>query len=178
MPEAPWGQGQMLDKSVSEDKYPALLSWGEAADYAKWATATLPSEAQWEKAARGTDGREYPWGDKWIPENAVGMERTLDKFQDGMLPVGSSPKGISPVGVEDMAGNVWEWVGDWYNHDYYKSSPDKNPQGPASGRNKVLRGGDSSWSEDWSRSAARFLCPPNVRDYVKTGFRCVINEEK
>jgi sulfatase modifying factor 1 len=178
MPEMPWGQGQMLDKSVSEDKYPALLSWGEAADYAKWAVAALPTEAQWEKAARGTDGRQYPWGNKWIPENAVGMERTLEKFQDGMLPVGSSPKGISPLGVEDMAGNVWEWVGDWYNHDYYKTSPDKNPAGPTSGRNKVLRGGDSSWSEDWSRSAARFLCPPNVRDYVKTGFRCVINEEK
>jgi formylglycine-generating enzyme required for sulfatase activity len=174
MPEMPWGQGQMLDTAVSEDKYPALLSWVEAADYAKWAAAGLPTEAQWEKAARGADGREYPWGNTWIPENAVGMERTLEKFQDGMMPVGSSPKGISPLGVEDMAGNVWEWVGDWYNHDYYKTSPEKNPAGPASGRNKVLRGGDSSFSEDWSRSAARFLCPPNIRDYVKTGFRCVI----
>jgi len=178
MPEMPWGQSMMLDTSVSEDLYPALLSWGEAADYAKWAAAALPTEAQWEKAARGTDGREYPWGDKWIPENAVGMERTLEKFQDGMLPVGSSPKGISPLGVEDMAGNVWEWVGDWYNHDYYKTSPDKNPAGPSSGRNKVLRGGDASWSEDWSRSAARFVCPPNIRDYVKTGFRCAINDAK
>ena len=178
MPEMPWGQEQMLDASASADKYPALLSWAEAADYAKWAAAGLPTEAQWEKAARGTDGREYPWGDKWVPENAVGMERTLEKFQNGMLPVGSSPKGISPLGVEDMAGNVWEWVGDWYGHDYYKDSPEKNPSGPATGRNKVLRGGDSAFSEDWSRSAARFLCPPNVRDYVKSGFRCVINSEK
>ena len=177
MPEMPWGQAQMLDPKASADKYPALLSWVEASDYAKWAAAGLPTEAQWEKAARGTDGREYPWGDKWVPENAVGMERTLEKFQDGMFPVGSSPKGISPLGVEDMAGNVWEWVGDWYGHDYYKDSPDKNPSGPASGRNKVLRGGDSAFSEDRSRSAARFLCPPTMRDYVKSGFRCVINSE-
>jgi sulfatase modifying factor 1 len=178
MPEMPWGQGQMLDAAVSEDNYPALLSWTEAADYANWAAAGLPTEAQWEKAARGANGREYPWGDQWIPENAVGMERTLEQFRDGMLPVGSSPKGISPFGVEDMAGNVWEWVGDWYNHDYYTTSPDKNPAGPTSGRNKVLRGGDSCWSEDWARSAARFLCPPNIRDYVKTGFRCVINSRQ
>ncbi|OGV53378.1 MAG: hypothetical protein A2X49_04290 [Lentisphaerae bacterium GWF2_52_8] len=174
MPEMPWGQAMMLDKSVSEDKYPVILSWVEAEDYAKWAAASLPSEAQWEKAARGTDGREYPWGDKWIPENAVGMERTVEQFQDGMFPVGSSPKGISPYGVEDMAGNVWEWVADWYEQDYYKNSPAKNPQGPENGANKVLRGGDGVWSEDCARSAARFLCPPKARDYVKTGFRCVI----
>jgi formylglycine-generating enzyme required for sulfatase activity len=174
MPEMPWGQAMMLDTAVSEDKYPALLSWVEAADYAKWAAAALPTEAQWEKAARGTDAREYPWGSQWDPEKAVGMERTLEKFQQGMLPVGNTPAGASPFGVQDMAGNVWEWVGDWYNHDYYKVSPDKNPTGPETGVNKVLRGGDSEWTEDWARSSARFLCPPKVRDYVKTGFRCVI----
>ena len=174
MPEMPWGQAMMLDKTVSEDNYPALLSWYEAADYAKWAAAALPTEAQWEKAARGTDGREYPWGDKWIPENAVGMERTIEKFQQGMLPVGNTPAGASPFGVQDMAGNVWEWVGDWYSHDYYKTSPERNPTGPETGVNKVLRGGDSEFTEDGTRSPARFLCPPEVRDYVKTGFRCVI----
>ncbi len=174
MPEMPWGQSMMLDKSASEDQYPALLSWFEADEYAKWAGAALPTEAQWEKGARGTDGREYPWGDKWEPEKAVGIERTLEKFQQGIMPVGSTPAGASPFGLMDMAGNVWEWVGDWYNHDYYKNSPDKNPAGPESGVNKVLRGGDSEWSEDCARSAARFLCPPKARDYVKTGFRCAI----
>ena len=178
MPEMPWGQSMMLDTSVSEDKYPALLSWYEAADYAKWATAALPTEAQWEKAARGADGREYPWGDQWDQEKAVGLERTAEKFQQGMLPVGSLPGGASPFGVQDMAGNAWEWVGDWYSHDYYQTSPSRNPIGPATGVNKVLRGGDSEWSEDSARSAARFLCPPQVRDYVKTGFRCVVIPDK
>jgi formylglycine-generating enzyme required for sulfatase activity len=174
MPEMPWGQGMMLDKAVSEDKYPVLLSWYEAEEYSKWAAAMLPTEAQWEKAARGTNGREYPWGNQWDPTKAVGMERTMESFMQGMFPVGSSPTGVSPFGVQDMAGNTWEWVRDWYSHEYYKTSPDKNPTGPEKGVNKVLRGGDSEWSEDWARSSARFLCPPQVRDYVKTGFRCVV----
>ena len=178
MHEMPWGQIMMLDKTASEDSYPALLSWFEADAYAKWAAGALPTEAQWEKAARGPDGRAYPWGDKWEPEKAVGLEHTLEKFQQGMMPAGSIPAGASPYGVLDMAGNVWEWVGDWYGHDYYKTSPDKNPPGPEAGVNKILRGGDSEWSEDWARSSARFLCPPKATDYVKTGFRCVIVPEE
>ncbi|MEX2607588.1 MAG: DUF4838 domain-containing protein [Kiritimatiellia bacterium] len=177
MPVMPWGQGMMLDPIASEDEYPALMSWYEAEEYAKWAGAHLPTEAQWEKAARGTEGREYPWGDTWIPGNAVGLERTKYQFQTGMYPVGSSPKGVSPYGVEDMAGNVWEWVADWYAHDYYETSPLTNPAGPASGQMKVLRGGDSSWDESYHRSATRFINPPQVRDWVKTGFRYVIRDD-
>jgi iron(II)-dependent oxidoreductase len=163
-----------LDPKADEGDYPMLVTWYDANAYAKWAAGSLPTEAQWEKAARGTDGRVYPWGNAWDPECAVGMERTHHRFKAGMFPVGSSPKGASPYGVEDMAGNVWEWVADWYEYACYGHAPGKNPAGPATGSHKVLRGGDSMWDERFSRCACRMPMPPHVRDWVKTGFRCVI----
>ena len=128
----PWGLDVqfLLDPKAPFETYPALTDWYEAEDYARWAGAALPTEAQWEKAARGTDGRKYPWGNKWDPANAVGNERTIELNTPGVYPVGSSPKGVSPYGAQDMAGNVWEWVNDWYEHEYFKTSPNKNP--PAS----------------------------------------------
>jgi len=174
MPPLAWGQGMMLDPKAGEGDYPFLCNWYDAEAYAKWAGGALPTEAQWEKAARGTDGRQYPWGNEWDPEKAVGMERTIYRFKAGNLPVGSSPKGASPYGVEDMAGNVFEWVADWYDYTYYAGCPDKNPPGPAAGTVKVLRGGDSMWDERFSRCACRLVNPPQVRDWIKTGFRCVV----
>ena len=174
----PWGQGMHAKPKGDPDSYPVLANWYEAEAYAKWARGQLPAEAQWEKAARGTDGREYPWGNKWEPKRAVGLERSVNVFSAGMLPVGSSPKGASPYGVEDMAGNCWEWVADWYEHGYYRRAPARNPAGPKKGTHKVLRGGDSLWDERFSRCAARMVMPPHVKNWVKTGFRCVFPAQK
>ena len=175
-----WGQGMMLDKTVPAEKYPVLCGWNEAENYAQSVGGELPTEAQWEKAARGDkDARAYPWGDKWDGTKAVGWEMTLEGMHDeGMFPSGRCPDGNSPYGLVDMSGNNFEWVRDWYGHDYYKTSPAKDPTGPATGVNKVLKGGDSAYSEDYHRCSARYLCDPARRDCVKVTFRVVIEARR
>jgi formylglycine-generating enzyme required for sulfatase activity len=170
-----WAQDWRSDLKSDPKQLPVMVSWYEAADYAKWANAALPTEAQWEKAARGTDGREYPWGNTWEPDKCVSLEMTWEKTHSGFLPVGSLPSDASPCGALDMAGNVWEWTADWYDYEYYKSAPDKNPTGPATGTYKAVRGGCAFWDERFSRTAARFIQPPQARDWTPIGFRCVVS---
>lgn len=150
-------------------EYPAnCVDWNQARAYCTWAGKDLPTEAQWEKAAKGTDGRVYPWGNDW-DESKVCFNTS------STCPVGQHQNGASPYGVLDMSGNVWNWCSDWYHSSYYRNSPDHNPQGPDTGMYRVLKGG--SWNyfnfdSMYLRSSFRYYDAPYIRR-SSIGFRCV-----
>ena len=161
MPKAPrWGW---------QDDHPIVkVTWNDAKAYCDWAGVQLPTEAQWEKAARSIDGRIYPWGNEWDASKC----NNYNAGQNQTTPVGSYPAGVSPYGLMDMAGNVWEWCADWFDEKYYASAPDRNPTGPASGIYRVLRGG--SWRGDGPvnfRAALRLRLLTVFR-LLDWGFRC------
>ncbi len=145
------------------------MNWRQARDHCRALGKRLPTEAEWEKAARGPEGWKFPWGNRWDPDRLIWIRNSGERTH----PVDRTARThASPYGAVDMVGHVWEWVADWYAGDYYRRGIDRNPKGPAAGRLRVLRGG--SWYSDdpWDLDAADRR--RNVPDFWDNdyGFRC------
>ncbi len=165
--------GGLYSPRIKLNNYPAnRVSWYGADAYCRWVNKRLPTEAEWEKSARGTDGRIFPWGNEFPTNKRVTFRRKFNKMGFKALEmVDSMPNGRSPYGVHHMAGNVWEWVSDWYEDIYYERSPFANPKGPKLGVSKVLRGGNWYYKAYYMRATYRFNEKPDVFKNWQ-GFRC------
>ena len=175
--------GEFSTQEGFED-YPVIeVSWFGAAAYCAWIGGRLPTEAEWEYAARGSQANHYPWGNAFDGSLVNYCDHSCQqtwkdgRFDDGAerwTRVGSYPAGASWCGALDLAGNVWEWVNDWWSEDYYSLSPSDNPEGPLDGTFRIARGG-SWYDESWQVDAAcrKGLQPSSTRMHW-VGFRCVI----
>jgi formylglycine-generating enzyme required for sulfatase activity len=186
--------GQATFQTGDPNEPVTCVSWQMAQDYCTWAGRTLPTEAQWERAAKGTDNRLYPWGNDFACQNGNFDDELIENDYtvpggarcdgfDRLSPIGSFPAGASPVGALDMSGNVWEWVSDWYGADFYtvtdvvifNQASASNPTGPATGDQKVARGGAWNFHVSTLRTTERFPLD-HTATYFNVGFRCAENE--
>jgi sulfatase modifying factor 1 len=162
-------KGNMMPESITD--LPVInVDWHDGEAYCRWAGKRLPTEAEWEKAAKGTNDWRFPWGDVEPTVEHANFNQTW-RGEATLVQVGIYEKGKSPYGIYDVAGNVWEWVADWYEADYYHKSPTHNPQGPETGKYKAVR--SSGWQGETPqvRVFTRIKSLPTDRNN-STGFRC------
>jgi formylglycine-generating enzyme required for sulfatase activity len=172
MPDEP-GSGAMhgYNDGWAKKNHPMVkVTWSEAAAFCRWSGGRLPTEAEWEYAARGgVDGLKYPWGNDRSHDQANYWRTGGQDHWKYTAPIGSFPP--NAFGLHDMAGNVYEWVGDWFSEDYYRASPAADPAGPASGRLRVARGGAGFLNPAMLRISTRLRSAPDTRN-VTVGVRC------